>query len=541
LFRKNIIINALIFFFIILSLCGFQSPKLNKENKRLIFAGDETFAPYSYYNNENLPTGFSVDLMKILSSTVYSFSSKNIEIKLMPWEDCLKALQKGTVDGIIGIPLKQKHLHYANYTQSVSEIEFAIFVNSDNTYVNSLNSLEGTIVGVHKESRVIGELVKNDKIKKIETETVLDALKMLKNREVTAVIAEKNVALFYIQTNKIHALKYIGASIGPIYEYCLAVKKTNTKLLKDLNLGIDTLKENGTLLRLQRKWFGLDVFQPFPWKKTIIIFGIATGFIILGLVILWVIFLKATVRAKTRQIKIMSEKMVEKDKLAVLGKLAGQIAHELRTPLSIIHNSVFLLKKEGSDNRAIFEKRLHLLEEKVKLTSNILESILSYSRVKAELAKSISVKNCIEEALKDIELPENIILDFKISDEDHLHVFMDFHQLYSVFRNLLLNAIQAMNDPGTIKIRLYASNDKKKITTRICDSGKGIAENARNRIFNLFYSSKITGTGLGLPISKSIVEANDGHLYLEETSKKGTCFIVELPSYKTENDGKKRT
>ena len=105
--------------------------------------------------------------------------------------------------------------------------------------------------------------------------------------------------------------------------------------------------------------------------------------------------------------------MVEKDKLAVLGKLAGQIAHELRTPLSIINNSVYLLRREGCKDQKLFAKRISTLEDKVKLSSNILESILSYSRVKADLATIVSMKHCIEEVLKDIQLPEQIKKGFR--------------------------------------------------------------------------------------------------------------------------------
>lgn len=539
--KRYLCIIILFLLFVALSSYGFKYPGTKRTDNTLIFAGDESFAPYSYYNEKNMPAGFSVDLIKILSSKVYSFYGKNIQIKLLPGDDCIKSLEEGNIDGIIGLPAKPEHPDFINYTQPVSEIEFAIFVNSDNTYVNSINSLEGTLVAVHKESHVFPELIKNGKIQVIKTKTVLEALKMLKNKEVTAIIAEKNVALFYIQTNKIRGLKYIGASVGSIYEYCMAVKENNVKLLKDLNLGIESLKENGMLLRLQRKWFGLNVLEPFPWKQAIVILAAVMGSITIILVILWVFSLNATVKAKTRQIQIMSENMVEKHKLAVLGKLAAQIAHELRTPLSIIHNSVFLLRKEGSNDRVLFEKRLDMLEEKIKLTSNILESILSYSRVKADLAKMISVKDCIEETLKDIEIPEGINLELEILDEDLLYVFMDFHQLYSVFRNLVLNSIQAMPYSGTIKIKVSASEDKKTIITKICDTGMGISESTRQKIFNLFYTSKITGTGLGLPISKSIVETNDGKLYLEKTSKKGTCFAIELPSYKAGTNDRKRT
>jgi len=518
---------------------GVNVTELQKQENVLVFAGDESLAPYSFYKDD-IPTGFCVDLVKALSTTVYSFSSKNIQIRLMPWEECVVSVKNGGADGLIGAPVYKKRLPFLSYTQAVAEIEFAIFVNSDNTYINSLESLEGTIVAVHRNCPVLAELEKNEKIQVLLTDSIQEALMKLKNREVTAVISERNSTLYYIQTENIRGLNYVGSPVGPLYDYSLAVDKTDLKLLRDLNLGIETLMENGTLAKLQKKWFGLQVFEPFPWKKAIVISGSVLAAITLVLIILWVIFLNATIKAKTRQIQIMSEKMMAKDKLAVLGKLAAQIAHELRTPLSIIHNSVFLLHKEGSENRELFEKRLHLLEEKVKLTSNILESILSYSRVKAEIAKSVSAKDCIEEALKDIELPEGIKIVTDFRNEELLYVFMDFHQMYSVFRNIILNAIQAMEDEGTLTIKMLPSPDGKRIITSICDTGKGIAEGARNKIFNLFYSSKITGTGLGLPISKSIVEANEGKLYLEETSAKGTCFIIDLPVYKAGRNERKK-
>ncbi|MGB3057472.1 MAG: ATP-binding protein, partial [Candidatus Omnitrophota bacterium] len=295
---------------------------------------------------------------------------------------------------------------------------------------------------------------------------------------------------------------------------------------------IKTLKENETLRKLNRKWFGLRLIAAFPWKMVIAVTAGITGIMLAFMAILWMVSLNATVKAKTEQIQLMSQKMVEKDKLAVLGKLAGQIAHELRTPLSIINNSVYLLRKEGSDKPDLFEKRLKILEDKIKLSSNILESILSYSRVKAEVASDISIKECIEEVLKDLGTSNEIKKVVDIEKDKPLLVFMDFHQLYSVLRNVVLNAVQAMGEEGTLAITAFASDNDSKVSIRICDTGKGIMESAKNKIFNLFYSTKITGTGLGLPISKSIIEANQGELLLEETSEEGTCFIVKLPSSK---------
>lgn len=269
-----------------------------------------------------------------------------------------------------------------------------------------------------------------------------------------------------------------------------------------------------------------------PWKPVSIAIGTITGIMLLMMSLLWVVSLNVRVKLKTRQIEILSQKMATRDKLAVLGKLAGQIAHELRTPLSVISNHVFLLRNEGVKDKKLFEKRLQMLENKIKLTSNILESILSYSRVKAEISTTISIKECVEEVLKDMAIPEDIAIKVSFKDEEFLFVFMDFHQLYSVLRNLILNAIEAMDINGTLTVESFCTFKNSIVNIRVSDTGPGIPENVQDTIFHLFSSSKITGTGLGLPIAKSIVEANDGKLYLEKTSSEGSCFALELKTAK---------
>jgi nitrogen-specific signal transduction histidine kinase len=499
---------------------------LNRENT-LVFAGNNKLPPYSYFDGER-PAGYSVDLIKILSATM----NKSITIKLMPWEKCVTQLETGMIDGLIGTPI-YKQQEYISYSKPVGKINFAIFVESGNRYVDSLKSLEGTVVAMCRESLATDELLKDAHVKLIRTESVLEALYRLKSREVTAVIAEKNVGLYYIQQKNIEDIKIVGPPVGPAYECAIAVRENKQNLLEDINRNITILEENGTLEKLERKWFGLHLMAPFPWKMVSLVIGGITSIMVVLLAILWVTSLNATVKIKTRQMQLLSRKMVEKDKLAVLGKLAGQIAHELRTPLSIINNSVYLLRKEKHQDEKLFEKRLHLLEDKVKLTSNILESVLSYSRVKAEVATTVSVKECVEEVIKDMETPEDIKTNVSFeAEEAHLLVFMDFHQLYSVIRNLSLNSIQAMDSKGALTITVFPFDNHTKINIRICDTGPGIPKEKQDKIFNLFYTSKITGTGLGLSIAKSIIDANGGQLYLEKTDTNGTCFMITLPTPK---------
>ncbi|MBU1894785.1 MAG: transporter substrate-binding domain-containing protein, partial [Candidatus Omnitrophica bacterium] len=315
----------------------------------LLFLGTDSFAPYSFLD-KNIPTGYAVDLTKVLSATL----DKKIKIELKPWKECLSDLKVGKADGLIGAPVSEEFPKFITYSIPVAKLDFAIFVETSNKYVNSLKSLEGTVVGVSEHSPIIDTLKKNGRLKLVITPSTLDAFKKIKQREVTAVIAEKEVALYCIRQNRIKNLKIIGCPVGPIYEYALAISSNKQHLLKDVNIAIGTMTKNDMLSYLKRKWFGIKLVEPFPWKKVSIVIGIITGILLLMMGVLWVISLNATVRTKTRQIQLMSEKMIAKDKLAVLGKLAGQIAHELRTPLSIISNSVFLLHKEGTKNRELF-------------------------------------------------------------------------------------------------------------------------------------------------------------------------------------------
>jgi len=279
-----------------------------------------------------------------------------------------------------------------NFSSPIAMLDYSIFVESTSPHITSIESLQGTLVAIPKNSLILTAIAKYRNIEVLETSSIPEALNMLKTKQVTAVIAEKYAGLYYINEKDMSGLKLVGSPIKQAYSYCLTTNKQNTELLEEINLNLAALEDNGTLEKLQRKWFGITLIQSFPWKMVLFATsGLGVLIFLLGSV-LWVVSLNATVKAKARQIQLMSGGVVEKDKLAVLGKLAGQIAHELRTPLSIIKNSVFLLRKEGSEDHKLFEKRLHILDDKVKLSSNILESILSYSRVKAEVASNVSIK-----------------------------------------------------------------------------------------------------------------------------------------------------
>jgi signal transduction histidine kinase len=521
-------------------LMSFPSIARASEEDTLIFAGDEDFPPYSFLKGSSL-SGFAVDLSRVISAVI----KRPIRTYPASSREYIQDLTRGDIDGLIGMPVLPELRKHFSYSIPVIQLDCAIFVHHTNEFVHGINSLEGTLVAIHKGSIYMDSVrMNNPKIKIMEVDTLEEAFKKLSNGEITAVISEKNLALHHLHKQEMSGIKIVGPPVGPAYDYALAVRRRDHKLLGDINRAIKILEDNGTMDNLKRKWFGVSLVIPFPWKKVSIVIGVITGIMLFLLTGLWVTSLNAAIKIKTTQIQMLSRKMQEKDKLAVLGKLAGQIAHELRTPLSIMSNSVFLLRREGPKSKEAFEKRLAMLEDKVRLTSNILESILSYSRVKAEVASTVSVKACLDEVIKDIEFPPGIQKDIKVDDAEHLHVFMDFHQLYSIFRNLATNSIQAMKDSGTLSIHACLVREERAVEIKVSDTGRGLSGITSAHIFDLFSSTKITGTGLGLPISKSIAETNGGTLYLESSSPSGTVFVLRLPvsgGPESENEERKRS
>ncbi|MGB3241754.1 MAG: transporter substrate-binding domain-containing protein, partial [Candidatus Omnitrophota bacterium] len=210
--RKFLYLFILIALVSTFSLGLLPTSQVKSQDDLLVFAGHNELAPYSFYSN-GTPSGYMVDLTRILSVTI----GKDIDIKLMPWGKCIAELKAGNVDGLIGVPVYREREKYMDYSAPVAEVEYAIFVEKKNTYVTSLKSLEGTLVGVHKESLIIDTLAKNPNITLVQTETFIEALKKLENREITAIVAEKNVMRYYIHQQNIRDLKIAGPPVGPVY------------------------------------------------------------------------------------------------------------------------------------------------------------------------------------------------------------------------------------------------------------------------------------------------------------------------------------
>ncbi|MBU0768022.1 MAG: response regulator, partial [Proteobacteria bacterium] len=238
--------------------------------------------------------------------------------------------------------------------------------------------------------------------------------------------------------------------------------------------------------------------------------------------------------------KYMEEQMMTTERLASLGTLAAGVAHEINNPLAIINESAgwlkLILSKEemaGMPRKQDFEKALNKIEKGVERAKRITCQLLGFAKKDDSVFAEVDLVELVEEAAhlvkreatnKDIQIVHEIAPDTGT-------IWSDAYQFRQVLINLLTNAIHATDAGGRITIILEPVGDKVKLTVR--DNGRGIPKENMKKIFEPFFSTKPPGegTGLGLFVTRGIVEKLCGSIEVESRLGDGTRFYVNLPRY----------
>jgi PAS domain S-box-containing protein len=231
-----------------------------------------------------------------------------------------------------------------------------------------------------------------------------------------------------------------------------------------------------------------------------------------------------------RKLKETQDQLVQAEKLAAMGRLTSQVAHELNNPLYGIMNTLELLKVEIPDT----SKRRRLLDmslsEIVRL-SVMLKNMLTFSRPEEEARKDVDMNSFLEGILMLLEkqLKETDIRLVTEYDEKLPAAKVSPNQMRQVLLNIVKNAIEAMPRGGTLTISTRKENGRLRILVR--DTGIGMSEEVKQKIFEAFFTTKeqVRGVGLGLSVCYGIVQDHGGEIQVESVPEKGSTFLIILP------------
>lgn len=236
---------------------------------------------------------------------------------------------------------------------------------------------------------------------------------------------------------------------------------------------------------------------------------------------------------RTERLAAMEESLRQSERFSLLGTLAAEIAHEIRNPITIINLLMHSIQESPSHTDQT-RNDLRIVTDKLDRINQIVEQTLSLAKSTESRVQMTNVNRLIEELLHFLNYKMEkagvyveLSLDPKLPD-----VALDPGQIQQVLLNLMVNAVEAMPQTGTLRIRTRLGSDRSLgpcVKISVEDTGVGIPEEQVERIFDPFYTTRDGGTGLGLFISNKLVRRHNGHIKVKSTLGEGSSFTVTLP------------
>lgn len=225
----------------------------------------------------------------------------------------------------------------------------------------------------------------------------------------------------------------------------------------------------------------------------------------------------------------MSE-MDKKDKPGLLVQMSSVVSHEIRNPLAIISNSIYFIKSKLGAGGAVIDpkvaKHIGIIEGEVKHSNDVMEEMLSFTRVRELHCAPAAVNSAIKDLAEAYKLPPNIALK-AVTDPADPCVNADMEALGYALRCLLDNAVQAMPEGG--QLTLAASHDEKLAHLSVTDGGAGLPDGDGEKVFEPFFTTKPRGIGLGLTIARKYLEQQGGTARAENVPGGGAKVTLSLP------------
>jgi PAS domain S-box-containing protein len=226
----------------------------------------------------------------------------------------------------------------------------------------------------------------------------------------------------------------------------------------------------------------------------------------------------------------LAERLEHSRRLAELGEMAARVAHEVRNPLNAITGAAHYLSTEYADDETL-QKFTDLIKRQATRVNQVASDLLYVSKPLGLRLTAVNINAMLDQSLESlreqlrgqrIEVARDLRPDIPSIQADELQIEQALH-------NLLRNAVEAMAGGGTLRLSTVPSRDRSVVEIRIEDTGHGITEHDRERIFQSFFTTKIRGTGLGLTIVQRVLKNHGGDIVIEQPATGGTRVLVQLP------------
>jgi signal transduction histidine kinase len=212
-------------------------------------------------------------------------------------------------------------------------------------------------------------------------------------------------------------------------------------------------------------------------------------------------------------------------RMADLATFANGIAHDIRTPLSVIRTNVYLLKQQAQEDSKA-QRALKRIEEQVSAALHLLDGIQAFQRATQPSLQRVNLNEVVRRVAESSAVSEGSELKLEL-EENMPTITADPQLLDAALRGLIRNSVEAMLGGGVI--RLLTCHERGQVSVVVEDTGSGIPEEALSRVFDPFFSTRRAQAGLGLTLVETVARVHGGKASLHSTPGKGTRVVLELP------------
>lgn len=251
-----------------------------------------------------------------------------------------------------------------------------------------------------------------------------------------------------------------------------------------------------------------------------------SGAVFLYVTLFWI------VRRATIAMRAQQERLVESETMAAIGEMASGIAHDIRSPLASIRTTAELALEEPPENRSASHESAQDIILEVDRLERIIRDLILMARPEREELSDVCIAEMIRSCIRDLEpvLARQSITARVDIHESLSSILGDRPVLHLALNNVLSNAVDAMPNGGSLAVTLRMTDGGDHLEVIVADSGHGIPEDRLQEVFKPFVTSKPRGLGLGLALTKRIVERHHGTIAMTSEEGRGTTVIIRLPA-----------
>ncbi|HVY45942.1 MAG TPA: ATP-binding protein [Minicystis sp.] len=236
--------------------------------------------------------------------------------------------------------------------------------------------------------------------------------------------------------------------------------------------------------------------------------------------------LERRVRERTAALSSAQAELVRTERLAVLGQLAGGLAHQIRNPLGSITNAAYVVQRELARHpNADAARAVAIILEEVWQANRIITDLLDYARVRLPERRAVDLAVLADQAVAAADVPPSVRVEREVAGVPRVSVDPD--QVRDALVNLVRNAVEAMPEGGALRVSARSEGDQ--VAVEIADTGPGIPRDVREKLFEPLVTTKPLGLGLGLTTARALIQNQGGTIACESGEPRGTRFVVRLP------------